>query len=413
VSDTVDPSPEGTSGDRMPAWIPRLIVVLVLTVFGSLFAWHLLGVFSGLIRTLFLALFLSFAFEPGVTWLAARGWRRGPATALLLFGVVVLGMALVGLMIPVVVKQVGSLINTAPAYIDKLAKDLRTCCNIDLSTQHVTEELQNAKASVGSYAANLAGNLLGFGAAILGGLFQIFTIGLFLFYFVAQGPQLRRTICSMLPARRQRDVLRAWEIAIDKTGGYFYSRLLLAVINGGLTFVVLLLLGVPFALPLAVFEGVVAEFIPIVGTYVAAVVPLFVCLFARPWPITLVLVGWFVLYQQIENYVLSPRISAKTMQLHPAVAFAAAIAGASLGGILWAFLALPVAATIQAAASAYIKRHDVVQDDLTEDRKPEHDAHRSKRTPGQSGARRMGKWLRGSATPSSAPAEGDPASPPG
>ena len=413
MSDTVDPSPEAESDDRMPAWIPRLIVVLVLTAFGSLFAWHLLGVFSGLIRTLFLALFLSFAFEPGVTWLAARGRRRGPATALLLFGVVVLGMALVGLMIPVVVKQVGSLINAAPAYIDKLAKDLRTCCNIDLSTQHVTEELQNAKASVGSYAANLAGNLLGFGAAILGGLFQIFTIGLFLFYFVAQGPQLRRTICSMLPARRQRDVLRAWEIAIDKTGGYFYSRLLLAVINGGLTFVVLLLLGVPFALPLAVFEGVVAEFIPIVGTYVAAVVPLFVCLFARPWPITLVLVGWFVLYQQIENYVLSPRISARTMQLHPAVAFAAAIAGASLGGILWAFLALPVAATIQAAASAYIKRHDVVQDDLTEEGRPEHDAHRSKKTAGQSGAGRMGKWFRGGATGSSVPAEADPASPPG
>jgi len=380
VSDAAHaPLEGGRPGDRMPSWIPRLIVVLVLTVFASLFAWHLLGIFSGLIRTLFLALFLSFAFEPGVTWLAARGWRRGPATAVLLLGVVLLGMALIGLMIPVVVKQVSALINAAPAYIDKLAKDLRACCNIDLSTGHITDELRNAKASVGSYAANLAGNLLGFGAAILGGLFQIFTIGLFLFYFVAQGPQFRRTICSLLPPRRQRDVLRAWEIAIDKTGGYFYSRLLLAVINGGLTFFVRLALGVPFALPLAVFEGVVAEFIPIVGTYVAAVVPLFVCLFARPWPATLVLVGWFLVYQQIENYVLSPRISARTMQLHPAVAFAAAIAGASLGGLLWAFLALPVAATIQAAASAYITRHDVVKDELTDETKPQHDADRSKK----------------------------------
>jgi predicted PurR-regulated permease PerM len=355
------------AGRRLPPWLPRALALAVFTAYVAFFGWHLLGHFAGLFRTLFLALFLSFAFEPGVNWLNAHGWRRGAATGLLMLVTLLVGLGLVGLMIPVVVKQVESLINTAPDYVSKLARTLKDCCNIDLSTQHLTTELHSARASLTSYAANLAGNLLGFGAAILSGIFTIFTVGLFLFYFVAEGPRLRRAICSLLPPARQRDVLRAWEIAIDKTGGYFYSRLLLAVINGGLTFVVLEILRVPFALPMAVFVGVVAEFIPIVGTYIAAVVPLLICLLARPWPFTIALLVWFLVYQQIENYVLSPRISARTMALHPAVAFAAAIVGASLGGVLWAFLALPAAATIQAAAAAYVPRHEVVGDELIED----------------------------------------------
>src|SRR2546428_1724981 len=85
---------------------------------------------------------------------------------------------------------------------------------------------------------------------------------------VAQGPQLRRAVCARFRPDRQRRILFSWEQAIEQTGGYFYSRLLLAVINGVLMYAVLRWRGVPFAAPLALFEGIVAEFIPIVGTYI-------------------------------------------------------------------------------------------------------------------------------------------------
>jgi predicted PurR-regulated permease PerM len=150
------------------------------------------------------------------------------------------------------------------------------------------------------------------------------------------------------------------EQAISQTGGYFYSRLLLAVINGIGMYIALRLNNVPFAAPLAIFEGVVAEFIPIVGTYIGGAVPILVA-FLTSTPAGIWALGYVVVYQQIENYLLSPKLTAKTMDLHPAVAFGAALIGASLGGILFAFLALPVAGVIQAAVTEWSHPYEVVE----------------------------------------------------
>jgi predicted PurR-regulated permease PerM len=99
---------------------------------------------------------------------------------------------------------------------------------------------------------------------------------------VAQGPELRRVICGALPPEYQHRVLFVWDKAIDKTGGYFYSRLLLAAINGTGMYITLRVFGVPLAAPLEVFEGVVSEFIPIVGTYIAGAAPIGVAFLVSP-----------------------------------------------------------------------------------------------------------------------------------
>jgi predicted PurR-regulated permease PerM len=192
----------------------------------------------------------------------------------------------------------------------------------------------------------------------------LLTIALFTFYMVAQGPQLRRAVCSRFRPDRQRRILFIWEQAIEQTGGYFYSRLLLAVINGVLMYAVLRWRGVPFAAPLAIFEGIVAEFIPIVGTYIGGAVPVLVALLYEPVDALIVLI-WIVVYQQIENYFLSPRLTARTMSLPAPVAFAAALIGGALGGILFAFLALPAAGVILAAFRTYGRYYEVVEDDDT------------------------------------------------
>jgi predicted PurR-regulated permease PerM len=156
-------------------------------------------------------------------------------------------------------------------------------------------------------------------------------------------------------------LLFVWEQAITQTGGYFYSRLLLALINGTGMYFVLRLNGVPFAAPLAIFEGIVAEFIPIVGTYIGGAVPVLVAFLTGTgngvWAL-----GYILVYQQLENYILSPRLTARTMSLHPAVAFGAALIGGAIGGLLAAFLALPVAGVIQAALTEYSHSYDVVED---------------------------------------------------
>ena len=133
-------------------------------------------------------------------------------------------------------------------------------------------------------------------------------------------------------------------------------------LDGLTAFIVMTIVKVPFALPLALWMGLIAQFIPVIGTYIAAAVPLLVALLENPWS-ALILLVYVILYQQIENYFISPKLTARTMQLHPAIAIAAAIAGGTLYGPIGAFLALPAAAILQVIAGTYTHRHEVIEDD--------------------------------------------------
>lgn len=351
------PSADAT---RLPPWIPRLLLALVITVFASYAAFSLIRRLSHLLLWLVAALFLSFALEPAVNWLVAHGWKRGVAAAVVLFGLALLGVIGVALMVPLIIDQVQELIARVPGWLDQASVYTQRWFDTRLTSATILRQIANAQEDVQGIAANVAS----VGAFLLGLIFQVLTIGLFTFYLVADGPRFRRGVCSLLPPRVQRDLLAAWEVAIDKTGGYLYSRLLLAIINATFSFIVLQSLGIPFAAPLALWQGFVSQFIPVVGTYIAAAVPLLVALLEDPWKALWFLI-FVIIYQQIENYLLAPRITAKTMQLHPAVAFGAALAGGSISGLLGAFMALPAAAVIQSTISTYLKRHEVVETHLT------------------------------------------------
>jgi predicted PurR-regulated permease PerM len=156
-------------------------------------------------------------------------------------------------------------------------------------------------------------------------------------------------------------VLRAWDVAVEQTGGYVYSRALLAAVSATATWAFLWLIGVPNPLALAIWVGLVSQFVPTVGAYLAGALPALVALLSSPLDAVWV-VAFIAAYQQVENYLLAPRITARTMSLHPAVAFGSVIAGAALLGGVGALLALPVSATLQAFGSTYIRRHEVVEE---------------------------------------------------
>ena len=149
-----------------------------------------------------------------------------------------------------------------------------------------------------------------------------------------------------------------WEIAVVKTGGYVVSRLLLALVSSLLTGVFLWFLGVPYWLPLAIWTGLVSQFIPTVGTYLAIVVPALIALAQQPLDALWVVA--FGVYQQLENYFFAPRITARTVEIHPAVAFGAVVTGAALFGPLGALVSVPVVAAIEALAQTYGHRYEFV-----------------------------------------------------
>ncbi|HSD49667.1 MAG TPA: AI-2E family transporter [Actinomycetota bacterium] len=356
----LDPPRRDDDNERMPRWIPRVLLLAVLTYFLALLALAAFRQLRDLILWLIAALFLSFALEPAVNWLAAKGWRRGTATTVVILGLALVMLVAVAAMVPLVVDQVQELIRRVPGWLDQVSVYTKKWFDVELTGEKILKQVTEAQQNV----AQLASNVASVGQFILGLIFQVLTIGLFTFYLVADAPRFRRAVCSVLPPRRQHEILAAWEIAVDKTGGYLYSRLLLAAISSIVAFFVLTVLGVPFAIPLALFLGFVSQFIPVIGTYIAAAVPLLVALLEDPWKALFFLI-YVIVYQQIENYLLAPRITARTMALHPAVAFFAALAGGSISGLLGAFMALPAAAIIQATISTYMTRHEVVESELT------------------------------------------------
>jgi predicted PurR-regulated permease PerM len=344
----------------MPRWLPRaLVLALALIAVFQLAGWafHQL---LGLLINILIAFFLALAIEPAVSWMASRGMRRGLAAFLVFLGLVIVTAGFVTLLGSMLAEQIIKIVEDFPAYLDSVINWINTHFKTDLKRVDVQEDLLRSNW-LRDYVQNSATGVLDVSTQVLGGLFQLLTITLFSFYFAADGPRLRRALCSVLPPAKQAEVLRAWEIAVNKTGGYIYSRGLMALISGIAHYIVLQALGVPYAPVLAVWVGLVSQFIPTIGTYLAGALPMLIAFTVDPWYALWVLV-FVVVYQQFENYLLQPKLTARTVDIHPAVAFGSVIVGTALLGAAGALIAIPAIATLQAFLGAYVKRYDVTDD---------------------------------------------------
>ncbi|MGW8377328.1 AI-2E family transporter [Streptomyces sp. ODS28] len=347
---------------RMPRWLPRAFV-LALALLGcfQLGTWAFHQV-TGLLLNILISFFLALAIEPPVDKLASYGMRRGFATALVFLALFVLVAGFFGALGSVFAEQVTRIVDNLPSYVQDVVVWINKTFHTKLSVNKLQDNVLHSDW-LRNYVQENAEHVWGWSATVLGTLFQLLTICLFSFYFAADGPRLRRALCSVLPPNRQAEVLRAWEIAVAKTGGYIYSRALMALVSGFAHYLFLQWLGVPYAPALGVWVGVVSQFIPTVGTYLAGALPILLAFTVEPWAAVWVLV-FVVVYQQFENYILQPRITAKTVDIHPAVAFGSVIAGTALMGVVGALIAIPATATLQGFLGAYVKRYDVTDPSL-------------------------------------------------
>ncbi|MCC8482781.1 AI-2E family transporter [Streptomyces parvus] len=369
----------------MPGWLPRaMVLALALYACFQLSSWAF-DQLIGLLTNVLIAFFLALAIEPAVGRMASRGIRRGLATFLVFLGLTIFGVGFVVLLGSMLAGQIVDMVDEFPKYIDSVINWVNQTFHTELSRVEVQDSLLHSDW-LQKYVQNSATGVLDVSTTVIGGLFRLLTIFLFSFYFAADGPRLRRALCSVLPPARQTEVLRAWEIAVDKTGGYIYSRGLMALISGVAHYILLVILGVPYAPALAVWVGLVSQFIPTIGTYLAGALPMLIAFTVDPWYALWVL-GFVVIYQQFENYVLQPKLTAKTVDIHPAVAFGSVIAGTALLGAVGALVAIPAIATLQAFLGAYVKRYDVTDDPRV------HGG--SSRAPGRPLTSRMSRLLRG------------------
>lgn len=344
---------------RIPPKLIRRVIItaLVLVVILQVSEWTFSRL-KGLLFLIFVSWLASLALEPVVAALQRRGVKRGVGTLISLVGLVIFALIFAAAFGQLLVSQLTDLILGLPDIFDTIAEGLNSLFGLGLTSEQIAEYLSLSSEQIPALATRVAGGLFGVVVSTVGIVFSFFTALLFTFYFTAEAPQLRAKVASWLSTEKQLIFLNVWSTASAKTGGFVISRLVMAIFSAVASSTFFLIIGLPYWLPLGIFTGLVSQFIPTVGTYIGGAVPALIGLTQSVLTGALVL-GFILVYQQIENYLIQPRISSKTMDVHPAVAFASVIIGALLFGPIGALIGIPVAAAVVSLIDTYAHRYEL------------------------------------------------------
>ncbi|MFC7487803.1 AI-2E family transporter [Knoellia sp. CPCC 206453] len=307
--------------------------------------WHSLGRLATTLTILVVALFLALALNPLVEWLGRRGLKRSLSVGIVFLGMVAVFILLGLLVFPPVVSQGSDLVQQAPTYMDRIL-DTSWVQELDKNydvVDKINEEF-NKRLTDETFISSVLGGVLGAGRAVLNGVFQTFTILILTLYFLASLPKMKRTANSMVPASRRNRFAQLSEEIMRRTGSYAIGQVSIATINAVLSYLMMTLLGIPYAAVLAVLVGFLG-LIPMVGATLGAALVCLVAFFDEP-RVALIAAIYYLVYQQIENYVIAPKIMQRTVSVPGALTVVAALAGGTLLGVLGALLAIPVAAAL-------------------------------------------------------------------
>jgi predicted PurR-regulated permease PerM len=363
------------------AW--RVVSRAILFTIAVLIGLWLLGQLSSVLVRLTLAIILAAGMKPLVDRLTARELRRQgwwtPPRGLVVLIVYVLTIFLVsvagGLIVQVVIVELQHLIDAIPVYAPRIVA----------SVNELLDLVPGARESVADF--DIAGQLSGvlsqvFGVVgqavfvfqrvigLLSGLLDVLMILLLALYITTDGPRIGRYIRAFLPPDRHDQASRVTSRIIVRLGGWVSGQILLCIIIGFVSWVGLTIIGVPYAVVLALIAGIM-EAVPNIGPIIAAIPAVMVAALYSPWQALLVAFLYLGI-QQLENYVIVPRVMSKAVELHPLAVLLALMIGGELMGVLGAVLAVPVAAAISVVVdeiraerlSPSIDPEDVVSDDL-------------------------------------------------
>ncbi|GAA4785855.1 AI-2E family transporter [Microbacterium gilvum] len=314
--------------------------VLVALLIGSI-----VGQLATVLVYVGIALFLSLGLDPVVSFLERR-LPRPAAVTIVVVGVLLAFAGIITAIVPVIVEQVTNLIDDGPQMVDDvLASDWYQTLAAQFG-----DSFEDAAAGVLSFVqdpANLTsigGGIVAVGAGIAGGVTGVTIVLILTLYFMASLRGMKRLAARFVPAYQRDRFSELLEDISGAVGRYVIGQASLALINGVLTLIVMSIIGAPLPALLALI-AFVGSLIPLVGTLSASIINALVCLFVSPVT-ALIAFGYYLVYMQIEAYVLSPRIMSKAVAVPGAIVVIAAVAGGALGGVLGALVAIPVAASI-------------------------------------------------------------------
>ena len=351
--------------DRHPEAEPRLrpAVLFRWGVFASLGVLATLAAAAAiytaravLIRTV-IAIFVAISLDPAVRWLVGRGVRRGIAVTIIFVIALALVAAFLMSVIPAMVSQFRGLVDDLPGYLTQLQD--RSSRFRELSDRYnLTSQIQSL---ISSAPSRLGSGLFGLTGKIFGALFSTLTVLVLSIYFMADLPRLRNGLVRLFPRARREGLGRIADVVIDKVGAYMIGNLLISLVAGLAAFVCFTVLRVPFSVPLA-FVVALTDLIPMIGATLGAIIVVILTLFATNlWPTTVLVAIFFVVYQQLENYLIAPRILRSTVNLSAAAVLVAGLIGATALGLVGALMAIPVAAALKVLLSEQLQARDAAE----------------------------------------------------
>ena len=315
-----------------------------LGALGVLTAWFLVQALlqaRSVLVLIAVALFLAIGLSPIVEWLIARGMRRGVAIGIVFLGVIAAFVGFGFAVLPPVIEQSNAFVKALPDYL----ADLRRNPTIRQFDQDygVIDRAQTYVTS-GDLGQRMFGGIVGVGRVVLNAVFSALSLLIMTLYFLAALPSMKRQAYRLVPASRRERVTLLSDEVINRIGGFISGALTVAFVAGFTSYVFLLIIGLPYALALALFVALL-DLVPLIGATIAAVVVSLLG-FTESLVVGISCVIFYVAYQQFENYVVYPRVMRRAVDVPAPVTVVAVLLGGALLGVVGALLAIPVAAAV-------------------------------------------------------------------
>ena len=295
---------------------------------------------SRVLILILVAAIIAAGLEPVVAWLCRRGFRRGLAVALVAVTLIGLFGAFLTQVVPAITSEGSHFIHQLPALLHDLQKK-----NSVLGRLNLKYHLED-KAKKLATAKLTASGALHLGGIVVSAVIAVLIVLVLVVYFLADFPTLKRLVYRMVPRQRRPRVGLIGDEIVSRIGGYVLGNVLTSIVAIILNYILLRILGVPYALVLSVFVGV-ADLVPLVGSLFGGLVVALIAFARVSLTAALITVGFHLLYRAFEDYILNPRVMRRTVHVKPVVTIVAVLLGGSLLGLVGVLIAVPVAAAIQ------------------------------------------------------------------
>ena len=332
--------------ERLVRFRPRAILVVLGIILAGIVLIQIVQAAQGILIWIFVAIFLALALNPAVESLQRRGVaRRGLAVGIVFIGAILVIVAIAATIIPTLVSQVNDFVDAVPGYVEDLTAGRGKLGFLERDYQ-ITERVREALGEGGaSKLLGFSGTALAVTKGVVTAVIATVTIAFLTFFMLLEGPAWVERFYSLLPAAQQPRWRKIGDEIYRTIGGYVTGNLAISLIAGVVSTAVLLALDVPFAVALGLLVAIL-DLIPLAGATIAAILVTTVAFLDATASGVIVLI-FFILYQQLENHVLQPIVYGRTVRLSPLAVLIAVLIGAELAGVVGALAAIPVAGTIQ------------------------------------------------------------------